>query len=80
MTSALSQPIPGMSDLAAPEVQRWQRIEEQARRVLEWYGYEEVRTPLLEYTTIFTRSLGDTTDVVQKEMYTFEDRGGRSLS
>lgn len=69
-----------MSDLAAPEVYRWQRIEEQARRVLEWYGYEEVRTPLLEYTTIFTRSLGDTTDVVQKEMYTFEDRGGRSLS
>jgi len=74
------QPIPGMADLTAPEVRLWQRLEEQARGLLPLYGCSEIRTPALEYTAVFTRALGETTDVVQKEMYTFTDRGGRSLT
>ncbi len=69
-----------MSDLSLPEIAVWQAIEEQARRIFRLYGFSEVRTPIVEHTALFTRSLGDTTDVVQKEMYTFEDRGGRQLS
>ena len=80
MTSPASQPVQGMSDLGPPEIAAWQKIEEKARQVLSLYHFSEVRTPVLEHTSVFTRSLGDTTDVVQKEMYTFEDRGGRSLT
>lgn len=67
-----------MSDIAAPEVRLWQRIERQAREVLACYGFEELRTPIVEFESVFTRSLGETTDVVQKEMYVFE-KGGRRL-
>ena len=74
------QPIQGMSDLAPPEIHRWQHVEATAREILHRYSFEEVRTPILERTEVFQRSLGDTTDVVQKEMYSFEDRGGRSLT
>ena len=80
MTSSSSQPVQGMSDLGPPEIAVWQSVEEKARQVLALYHFSEVRTPVLEYTQVFTRSLGDTTDVVRKEMYTFEDRGGRSLT
>ncbi len=80
MSSGNFQPIQGMSDLCAPEILLWQEIEGKARSLLSLYGYSEVRTPIPEYTAVFTRSLGDTTDVVQKEMYTFEDRGGRQIS
>ncbi|MFH0954413.1 MAG: histidine--tRNA ligase [Verrucomicrobiota bacterium] len=79
MTST-PQPVQGMSDLGPPDISLWQSIENTARHTLDLYGFAEVRTPVLEYTNVFTRSLGDTTDVVQKEMYTFEDRGGRSLT
>lgn len=80
MTSQNTQPVQGMSDLGPPEIQAWQELETTTRRVMELYGFREVRTPIVEYTQVFTRSIGDTTDVVQKEMYTFEDRGGRRLS
>jgi len=80
MSTDAYQPIQGMSDLGPPEIHLWQTVEAQARRVLALYGFEEVRTPILERTELFTRSIGDTTDVVQKEMYTFRDRGGRSLT
>ncbi|MCX7008571.1 MAG: histidine--tRNA ligase [Kiritimatiellaeota bacterium] len=80
MDNLTFQPIQGMSDLAAPEIFLWQRLESAARDVMRLWGFNEVRTPALEYTHLFTRSLGDTTDVVQKEMYSFEDRGGRSLT
>lgn len=80
MTSESFQPIQGMSDLAPPEIQLWQRLEGTARKILSRYAFQEVRTPVLERTDVFTRSLGDTTDVVQKEMYSFTDRGGRALS
>ncbi|MFH0908649.1 MAG: histidine--tRNA ligase [bacterium] len=74
------QPLQGMSDISAPEVELWQDIEAQARRIFHLYGYTEVRTPVLERAGLFERSLGDTTDVVQKEMYAFEDRGGRRIA
>ena len=80
MTSTSSQPLPGMSDLASPEIALWQQLESKAREILALYNFEEVRTPILESTSLFTRSLGDTTDVVQKEMYSLEDRGGRSMT
>ncbi len=80
MTSNSTQPLPGMTDLAFPDIVLWQQLEAKARDVFALYDFEEVRTPILEATSLFTRSLGDTTDVVQKEMYTFEDRGGRHMT
>ena len=79
MASEEFQPIQGMSDLAYPEITIWQRLEDSARRMLSLYGFTEVRTPIVERRAVFERSLGDTTDVVQKEMYQFEDAGGRPL-
>jgi histidyl-tRNA synthetase len=76
--SSANQPVQGMSDIAAPEVRLWQRIEALARAVLARCGFEELRTPVVEFEAVFTRSLGATTDVVQKEMYVFE-KGGRRL-
>ena len=76
--SSANQPVQGMSDIAAPEVRLWQRLERLARETLELYGFEELRTPVVEFEAVFTRSLGETTDVVQKEMYVFE-KGGRRL-
>lgn len=80
MTSEQFQPIPGMSDLASPEIHLWQHVEDVARQVLARYSFEEVRTPILERTSVFQRTLGDTTDVVRKEMYSFTDRGDRDLT
>ncbi len=74
------QPLQGMTDIAAPEVARWQHLEAGARRLLRLYGYSEIRTPVLERAELFIRSLGGETDVVQKEMYQFEDRGGRKVA
>ena len=76
--SSANQPVQGMSDIAAPEVRLWQRLEQVARAVMVRYGFEELRTPVVEFEAVFTRSLGETTDVVQKEMYVFE-KGGRRL-
>ncbi len=80
MASDSFLPLQGMSDIAPPEVFLWQHLEAKAREVLSLYGFSELRCPLLERTGVFTRSIGDTTDVVQKEMYSFEDRGGRAVS
>lgn len=77
--STANQPVQGMSDIAAPEVRLWQRLEQLGRDVLARYGFEELRTPVVEFESVFTRSLGTTTDVVQKEMYVFE-KGGRRLA
>jgi len=76
--SSLNQPVQGMSDIGAPEVRLWQRMERLAHEVLTRYGFTELRTPAVEFEAVFKRSLGETTDVVQKEMYVFE-RGGRRL-
>lgn len=80
MASNAFQPVQGMSDIDKPDVYLWQHIEKTARAIFERYDFGEVRTPVLEKSKVFLKSLGDTTDIVQKEMYTFEDRGGRSLT
>ena len=80
MASGEFQPLQGMSDICAPEIWLWQMIEERSRTLFSGYGYEELRTPSLEKLSLFKRSIGDTTDVVQKEMYAFKDRGGRELA
>jgi histidyl-tRNA synthetase len=70
----------GTSDILPEDVWRWQFVERTARRLAWLYGYGEIRTPVFESTELFTRSVGEATDIVSKEMYTFSDRGGRSLT
>jgi len=72
--------IRGMEDILPRDIEVWQWLERVARRELEFYGYEEIRTPVLEDTSIFVRSIGETTDIVTKEMYSFKDRKGRPLT
>jgi histidyl-tRNA synthetase len=74
------EPVPGTADIWEPELSSWRLLEEGARSVFARYGYSEVRTPVFERTELFVRGIGGETDVVQKEMYTFADRGGRSLT
>jgi histidyl-tRNA synthetase len=69
-----------MNDLIAPEMDVWHHVEAVAREQLRRFGYLEVRTPVLEDTALITRSVGEGTDIVGKEMYTFEDKAGRSLT
>ena len=73
-------PVPGTADIFPEESARYRKIEETGADVFGRYGYGELRTPTFEYTEVFQRGLGDDTEVVQKEMYTFEDRGSRSLT
>ncbi len=70
----------GFKDVLPDEIAIWQFIEENAKKIFESYGFCEIRPPILEYTEIFTTGLGSTTDVVEKEMYTFEDRDGSSVT
>ncbi len=70
----------GVNDITPAEVGRWQRAEEAYRSLCRAYRYEEIRTPSFEQTELFIRAVGEETDIVSKEMYTFEDRGGRSLT
>jgi len=72
--------IRGMEDILPGDTPLWQRLECIARKNLEMYGYSEIRTPVLEDTAVFIRSIGETTDIVTKEMYTFTDRKKRSLT
>jgi histidyl-tRNA synthetase len=70
----------GTQDILPEQSRRWQYIERKAHDLCKRYNYQEIRTPVFEQTELFARGVGDTTDIVQKEMYTFEDRGGRSLT
>lgn len=72
--------VKGMNDILPEQVPRWHRLEARFREVVERYGYGEVRPPLVEPTALFVRSIGDATDIVEKEMYSFEDRGDKSLT
>jgi len=72
--------VKGMEDILPQDVQIWQYLERTARTELESYGYREIRTPIVEDTSIFVRGIGETTDIVTKEMYTFTDRKERSLT
>jgi histidyl-tRNA synthetase len=74
------QPVRGMNDVLPGEIAAWQHLEQVARTIFEAYGYEEVRVPIVEHTELFKRSIGEFTDIVEKEMYTFEDLGGDSLT
>jgi histidyl-tRNA synthetase len=70
----------GTQDILPGEVEKWQYVEKIARDICKRYNYHEIRTPIFEHTELFLRGVGDTTDIVQKEMYTFEDRAGRSMT
>jgi len=70
----------GTNDILPPLSLQWQYIERVAREILSSYNYNEIRTPIFEYTELFQRGIGETTDVVEKEMYTFEDKSGRSIT
>ena len=74
------QSIRGMHDILPDAVHVWQDLEDRIRHLLEAYGYQEIRLPAVEFTELFARSIGDVTDIVEKEMYTFEDRNGDLLS
>ncbi|MEE9493205.1 MAG: histidine--tRNA ligase [Gammaproteobacteria bacterium] len=74
------QAIRGMNDTLPDQTGFWQHVEATIRTLLTSYGYAEIRMPVLESTTLFKRSIGEVTDIVEKEMYTFEDRNGDSLS
>ena len=74
------QAIRGMNDILPGDISAWQHIERRARALLGAYGYEEIRPPIVERTELFRRSIGEVTDIVEKEMYTFDDRNGESLT
>ena len=70
----------GTKDALPSESYKWQYVEATLRKVADLYNAREIRTPVFEHTELFVRSIGDETDVVSKEMYTFEDKGGRSIT
>jgi len=74
------QAIRGMHDVLPEQTVRWQFVEQQVRDILSAYGYAEIRLPIVEKTELFKRSIGEVTDIVEKEMYTFDDRNGDSLT
>lgn len=76
----ITQAPRGTQDVLPQDSYRWQYIERTALSVAEDFGFREIRTPVFEHTNLFLRSVGETSDVVQKEMYTFEDKGGRSIT
>ena len=79
MTQSYNAPK-GTSDLLGASARGWDYLQETARKVFTRYGYESIYTPIFEQTEVFVRGIGEATDVVGKEMYTFEDRGGRSIT
>ena len=80
MEESLLTNIPGTRDLLPDDVAVWQSVEEHARRIFAQYGFQEIRTPILEASDLFARSIGGDTDIVGKEMYTFADQSGKSIS
>ncbi len=72
--------IRGFNDVLPSEIRKWQFVEETARQVFEGFGFSEIRIPILERTELFSRGIGEATDIVEKEMYTFTDRSGNSLT
>lgn len=72
--------IRGMNDILPTDTPLWQWFENNVATLLQRYSYNEIRTPIVEQTDLFRRSIGEVTDIVEKEMYTFEDRNGDSLT
>lgn len=69
-----------MQDILPPDTGIWQKVEHAARQIFSTYGFQEIRTPVMESTMVFSRSIGESTDIVEKEMYTFTDKGERSVT
>jgi len=80
MAGATIQRPKGTNDVVPGDVHKWHYVESTLRKIAADFGFSEIRFPVFEHTELFVRGVGDTTDVVQKEMYTFEDKGGRSIS
>lgn len=80
MSREKQKTLKGMQDILPADITLWQKIEAAARSIFHSYGFQEIRTPILEATGVFTRSIGENTDIVEKEMYTFTDKGDRSVS
>lgn len=76
----LTQAPKGTRDILPGEINKWQYVEKVIAEICKCYGYKEIRIPVFEHTELFQRGVGDTTDIVQKEMYTFRDKGGRSIT
>ena len=74
------QAIRGMNDVLPEKAATWRHLEREIRSVVEAYDYREIRLPMMERTDLFRRSIGEVTDIVEKEMYTFDDRNGESLT
>ncbi len=74
------QAIKGVKDILPEDMPAWQYLENTARKLFEVYGFSEIRVPVFEYTELFARSIGASTDIVEKEMYTFEDRDGKKIT
>ena len=70
----------GTKDVLPQESYKWHYVENIVRKITDDFGFKEIRTPTFEHTELFLRGVGDTTDIVNKEMYTFTDKGGRSIS
>jgi len=80
MSASTIQPVRGMNDVLPAQIATWQWLESTARELLAGYGFEEIRVPLVEQTQLFKRAIGEYTDVVEKEMYSFIDQGGEQLT
>ena len=76
----ITQAPKGTADILPDQSYRWQEIERIMRNTCRCYGYREIRIPTFEHTELYLRGVGDTTDIVQKEMYTFKDKGDRSIT
>ena len=76
----INRAVKGTNDILPDQSRKWQFVEGKMLETAELFGFKEIRVPVFEHTEVFKRSVGDTTDVVQKEMYTFEDKGGRSIT
>ena len=74
------QAIRGVKDIMPDEIEKWRWVENKANQVFNRYGFKEIRLPIFEKTKLFSRGIGETTDIVEKEMYTFEDRGGEKVT
>ena len=72
--------LKGLQDILPPDIAVWHHIENTSRSIFKSYGFQEIRLPVMESTDVFIRSIGETSDIVEKEMYTFEDKGGRSVT
>ncbi|MEO8013531.1 MAG: ATP phosphoribosyltransferase regulatory subunit, partial [Polaromonas sp.] len=69
--------VKGMNDILPPDSARWEWLEDKVRALMARYAYRNIRTPILEHTQLFVRGIGEVTDIVEKEMYSFEDRSDK---